>query len=143
MSLSFAGAWPVMVTPYHEDLSIDEEAYRAMIEWYLTKPVGGLYANCLTSEMYHLSNPERLKLVRMAAEISNGKLPVAATGNLGTDISQHIEFCRQVRDAGADVVMLVVPEFCQDDTELERYYLTLAEKLDAPLGLYECPVPRS
>jgi 4-hydroxy-tetrahydrodipicolinate synthase len=38
--------------------------------------------------------------------------------------------------------MLVVPAFHEDDAALERYYLTLAESVDAPLGLYECPVPR-
>jgi 4-hydroxy-tetrahydrodipicolinate synthase len=39
--------------------------------------------------------------------------------------------------------MLVVPPFYEDDADMERYYLTLAEQVDAPLGLYECPVPRS
>jgi 4-hydroxy-tetrahydrodipicolinate synthase len=68
---------------------------------------------------------------------------VAATGNLGANIEEHIQFARQVADAGADVVMLVVPDFLDSDAELERYYMTMAEKVQAPLGLYECPVPRS
>jgi 4-hydroxy-tetrahydrodipicolinate synthase len=42
-----------------------------------------------------------------------------------------------------DVVMLVVPDFLNSDIELEGYYLTIAEKIDAPLGLYECPIPRT
>ena len=67
---------------------------------------------------------------------------MAATGNLGETIEEHIGFCRRVADAGADVVMLVVPPFYDADADLERYYLTIAEKVDAPLGLYECPIPR-
>ena len=54
------GAWPTMVTPFDENLKIDSGAYRAIIQWYLTHKIGGLYANCLSSEMYHLSNAERL-----------------------------------------------------------------------------------
>ena len=138
-----SGAWPTMVTPFDESLRIDTGAYRAMCAWYLEHAAGGLYANCLSSEMFHLSNEERLLLVSEAAQAVRGRIPVAATGNLGANIEEHIDFCRRVADAGADVVMLVVPEFLDTDADLERYYLTIAGQVDAPLGLYECPVPRA
>ena len=56
------GAWPTMVTPFDENNHIDSGAYRAMIQWYLAHRVSGLYANCLSSEMFHLSGAERLQL---------------------------------------------------------------------------------
>lgn len=138
----YAGSWPVMVTPFDADLMLDLGAYRAMVSWYLDHGVGGLYANCLSSEMYYLNDDERVALVREAVRVSGGRVPVAATGNLGEDVAAHVRLCRRVADAGADVVMLVVPPFLDDDAALERYYLQLAEQVDAPLGLYECPVPR-
>lgn len=138
----FSGAWPTMVTPFDEHNRIDCAAYRAMIEWYLAHRVGGLYACCLSSEMFHLDEDERLLLVREAVTAAGGRVPVAATGNLGKDLPAQLRFARQVADAGADVVMLVVPEFLNEDAELERYFMTFAEQIDAPLGLYECPVPR-
>lgn len=138
-----SGAWPTMVTPFDENLQIDTGAYRAIIAWYLEHGVGGLYANCLSSEMYHLSNPERLLLLREAVRAAGGRVPVAATGNLGASLAEHIDLCQQVAAEGADVVMLVVPEFLESESDLERYYLALADQVDAPLGLYECPVPRS
>lgn len=137
-----SGAWPTMVTPFNQNLQIDVGAYRTMIDWYLEHEVGGLYANCLSSEMYQLSNTERLQLVSSAINASRGQVPVAATGNLGTSETEHINLCQRVADAGANVVMLVVPEFLESETDLERYYLTIAEKVPAPLGFYECPVPR-
>jgi 4-hydroxy-tetrahydrodipicolinate synthase len=140
---TLSGAWPTMVTPFDSDLKIDCGAYRAMIAWYLQHRVGGLYACCLSSEMFHLTNEERLLLVQEAVQAAQGRVPVAATGNLGANLEEHIRFARQVADAGADVVMLVVPEFLDQEDELERYYMTLAESVEAPLGLYECPVPRS
>ena len=139
----YAGAWPVMVTPYDRNLHIDLGLYRVMLEWYLSHGVGGLYANCLSSEMYLLDPAERLALVAEAAAVARGRVPVAATGNLGQTLEEHVAFCRRVAAAGADVVMLVVPEFHDNDRDLEHYYLTLAERVKAPLGLYECPVPRS
>jgi len=131
-----------MVTPFDANLTLDLGAYRAMIAWYLEHGVGGLYTNCLSSEMYHLDDDERVALVREAVRSAGGRVPVAATGNLGEDVTAHLRLCRRMAEAGADVVMLVVPPFLNDDAALERYYLQMAEQIDAPLGLYECPVPR-
>ncbi len=139
---SYGGAWPAMVTPYDDALRIDLGAYRALCDWYIAHGAGGLYANCLTSEMYLLEEDERLLLVRDAVDAAGGRVPVAATGNLGATVAEHIAFCRRAADAGADIVMLVVPEFISDDVELERYLLEVAARVEAPLGLYECPVPR-
>jgi len=137
-----SGAWPTLVTPFDQNMQIDTSAYRTIITWYLEHGVGGLYANCLSSEMYHLSNPERLLLVREAVRTAGGRVPVAATGNLGGSMAEHIDLCKRVADEGADVVMLLVPDFLDNEKDLERYYLTVAEQVDVPLGLYECPVPR-
>jgi len=137
-----AGAWPVLITPYDGNLQVDYSAYRDLLEWYITKGVGGLYANCLSSEMYLLDDDERVQIVADAVKTAGGRVPVAATGNLGASLAEHIALCRKVADAGADIVMLVVPEFHDNDADLERYYFTVAEQVDAPLGLYECPVPR-
>lgn len=136
------GAWPVLISPYDAHLRIDRGAYAALLDWYIAQGVGGLYANCLSSEMYLLDEAERLQLVADAARTAAGRVPVAATGNLGASLAEHVALCRKVADAGADVVMLVVPEFHNNDADLERYYLALAEAVPAPLGLYECPVPR-
>jgi 4-hydroxy-tetrahydrodipicolinate synthase len=138
----FAGAWPTLVTPFNADLSIDLDAYRASLSWYLQHGVGGLYAACLSSEMYELAEDERLLLAHEAVRIASARIPVAATGNLGASLEEHIRGCRRMAETGVDAVMLVVPEFLDDEADLERYYLTIAEQVDAPLGLYECPVPR-
>jgi len=135
------GAWPTMVTPFDENLKIDSGAYRAMIQWYLAHGVGGLYANCLSSEMHHLSNVERLQLAREAVQAAGGRVPVAATGNLGNNTAEHLALCQRMAAEGVDVVMLVVPEFLNEERELEDYFLSIAGQVDVPLGLYECPLP--
>ncbi len=139
----YIGIWPVLITPYNDDLTIDVNGYRQLLEWYMTFGIGGIYANCQSSEMTELSNGERLLLVTEALKTVNGKVPVVATGNFGDTIDEHISFIRKVADAGVDVVMLTVPTFHNTDDELEKYYLTIAEKVDVKLGIYECPVPRS
>lgn len=139
----FSGAWPTLLTPYQPDRNIDWVTYQIMLEWYLSHPIGGIYANCLSSEMYHLTQTERLALTRAAVEISNGRVPVVSTGNFGKSIDEHVQSCLEIQETGVDAVMLTVPEFIDDDHELLDYYLRLAEEIQSPLGLYECPVPRS
>jgi 4-hydroxy-tetrahydrodipicolinate synthase len=144
---SYTGAWPVLITPYDAAGRIDRTAYRDLLEWYIAKGAGGLYAVCLSSEMYLLDDDERLQLITDAIDGARGRVPVAATGNLAprgkaANLPDHIAFCRRVADAGADVVMLVVPEFIDNDADMERYFLAVAESVDAQLGLYECPYPR-
>ena len=139
----YQGVWPVLITPYNDDLSIDYDTYRELIKWYKTFEIGGLYANCQSSEMTELSEEEKLRLIRETLDVVDGKFPVVATGNFGNSIEEHIEFVNKVAATGVDVVMLTVPVFLNSDEELEKYYLTVAEKTTAKLGIYECPVPRN
>lgn len=139
----YEGIWPVLVTPFTESLQIDVGAYRQIVSWHMNFAIGGLYANCLSSEMYSLSEKERLQLIEVAVQTVQGQFPIAATGNFGENINEHITFCKRVADAGADVVMLTVPSFISDDETLGHYFLQIAEKTKMKLGIYECPQPRA
>ncbi len=137
----YHGVWPVIVTPYDEQGKVDLGAYRALVQWYVEQGVHGVFSLCLASEMYLLAHEERLALVRTAVEQCGGRIPVAATGSLGDDPQSHVALCRQLADAGADVVILTLPTFCTTEDELKRYFLDMAETLDVELGVYECPRP--
>ena len=71
----YKGIWPVLITPYNDDLSIDFNGYRQLLEWYKTFNIGGLYANCQSSEMYELTGDEKLKLITETLKISDRDLP--------------------------------------------------------------------
>jgi len=142
-SKKLSGIWPVLVTPYHDNLRIDLDAYREMIRWLMQFEIGGIYANCQSSEMTELSNEERLLLIEEAIKTVDGKVPVAVTGNFGKNIEEHIRFVNKAAQFGPDSVMLTVPTFLEDDKALEAYYLQIADQTQVPLGIYECPVPRS
>jgi 4-hydroxy-tetrahydrodipicolinate synthase len=131
-----------MITPFNARGQIDWAVYRKMVAWYLERGVGGLYANCQSSEMFTLDNEERVRLAAEAVEVARGHVPVVATGNLGETLEEHIALCRRIAATGVDAVMLVVPTFHDNDADLERYYFEIAAQVDAPLGLYECPMPR-
>ncbi len=140
-SIGYKGIWPVLVTPYNRFLKIDVSAYRYIINWQIEMGCHGIYALCLSSEMYLLSQQERLLLVREAVEVADGRVPIAVTGNLDEDFPSQIEFAHRAHDLGADVVMLIIPSFCKTAEEQRSYFLDFAEQTPFALGLYECPYP--
>src|SRR6185437_2485937 len=70
---------PVMITPYQQDGKIDLNGLSKLIDFYLAAGAKGLFANCASSEMYSLSEEERLQLTRHVVKRVNGAVSVVAT----------------------------------------------------------------
>lgn len=88
----FVGVFSLLLTPFNEDETIDWNAYRKYVEWHLSMDPQGLFAVCGTSEMKWLTLEERLKLAKIAVEISNGK-PVVATANVEKKLEDQKKNC--------------------------------------------------
>ncbi len=140
-----AGLWPVMLTPYTDDGAVDWRGIDAVTDWYLDNGSAGLFANCLSSEMFHLSADERIALVSRVRSRAAGRVPVVATGNFGGSIAQQAESIRRMAGTGVQAVvvlpnMLVTAED-SDDVLKQQLDALMAATGDIPLGLYECPAP--
>jgi 4-hydroxy-tetrahydrodipicolinate synthase len=136
---------PVMITPYHSDLKIHYETLSRLIDFYLASGVKGFFANCLSSEMYHLDTEERLSLTRHVVKRVNGAFPVVATGSFGSTIEERAEFTRKMSDTGVDAVILITSHFAAKEENdsvltdnLEKFFSLTG---NIPLGTYECPSP--
>ncbi len=139
------GFVPVMLTPFNSDKSIDFEALAALTEMYIQAGATGLFANCLSSEMYELSNKERLQLVETVVKTTNGRVPIVATGTLGGTIEEMADFSRKLYAKGIDAVIVInsvlVTKNESDELFLEKMKQFMDLTNDIPLGIYECPVP--
>ncbi len=139
------GLWPVMVTPYTIDRAIDWDGVDSVTDWYLDNGANGLFANCLSSEMFHLTPEERITLVARVCARAQGRAPVVATGNFGARNDEQADAVRRMTDTGAAAVVLL-PNLLVEAADPDDLLKTRLEALmratgDAPLGLYECPVP--
>lgn len=136
---------PVMITPFSSNLKIDFGALSKLVDFYLASGAKGLFANCLSSEMYQLDAEERLALARHVVKQVNGAFPVVATGSFGTTNEERAEFARKMYDTGVNAVILITSHFAakeENDTtlinNLEKF-LSLTGSI--PMGTYECPSP--
>ncbi|HZB12320.1 MAG TPA: dihydrodipicolinate synthase family protein [Chryseolinea sp.] len=136
---------PVMITPFQQNGEIDLDGVTRLIDFYLATGVKGFFANCLSSEMYQLSEEERLTLTRFVVKRVNGKVPVVATGSFGSTISEQTEFAKKIYDTGIDAVILISSHYAKKEESdailLQNIERMLAMTGSIPMGLYECPSP--
>jgi 4-hydroxy-tetrahydrodipicolinate synthase len=139
------GVWPVMLTPFKDDGGIDWNGLDALVDWYLHAGVAGLFAVCLSSEMYDLSADERVQLAERVTRRVAGRVPVVAAGCFADGFAGQIDMVRRMIDTGVTAVVLTVNQLAGED-EAEDLWRARAEALfeacpDTPLGMYECPQP--
>ena len=134
-----------MLTPFKNNGAIDYEALTELTEFYLEAGVTGLFANCLSSEMYELHDYEKLNVIKHVVRLVNGLVPVVACGSFGDTISKQAAFIKEVNDTGVDAVILITSMMAgqrEPDIILTQRVLQLMELTgEIRLGLYECPVP--
>lgn len=134
-----------MLIPFTDTLAVDWAALDRLTDWYIDAGVSGLFPVSLSSEMYDLTPDERLAIVDRVRHRVDGRVPVVAAGTFGATPIEQAAFVRRTHDAGADAVVVVVPQMAapdEDDTLWQQHVETLLDQTgDIPLGLYECPQP--
>ncbi len=145
MNATKKGFIPVMLTPFKNNGDIDYDGLTNLTELYLNAGAAGLFANCLSSEMYELEDEERLQLIKHVIKIAGTAIPVVATGTFGGPVSKQADFIKRVRDTGADAVILITSLLADQDESDEvfegRVFDLFSQTEDIPLGFYECPEP--
>ncbi|MEO5564807.1 MAG: dihydrodipicolinate synthase family protein [Chitinophagaceae bacterium] len=136
---------PVMITPFNLKAKVDLDVVSTLVDFYLAAGVKGFFANCLSSEMFSISEDERLELTRHIVKYVNGRAPVVATGSFGLTIEDKAEFTKQIYDTGIDAVILITGHFAKveeaDDVLVKNFDKMFGLTGNIPLGLYECPAP--
>ncbi len=134
-----------MITPFKENGEIDYKQLTALTEFYLKAGSKGLFANCLSSEMFELSEEERLRVTKHVVDVAAGQVPVVSTGTFGGAVAGQADFVKKIHETGADAV-IVITSLLAEENEPDEVLDARVEELigltgQIPLGFYECPVP--
>lgn len=134
-----------MLTPFKDNGSIDFDGLTRLTELYLNAGAKGLFANCLSSEMFELSSEERIQIIKHVVKVADGSVSVVATGTFGGSIASQADFVNRVNDTGTTAVILLnsmlADENESDAVFNERVFELLSLTPNVPVGFYECPVP--
>ena len=132
------GSIPPVVTPIR-DGDVDFEAYRGLLEFQTAQGSHGVLVNGTTAEPSTLTTQERNRLVNIAVETVNGKIPViAATGS--QSLAETEQLTAHAVSAGVDALLIVTPYYIRPPQRgLVEYYLRLSRQHDTPWMIYHIP----
>src|SRR5690349_6386814 len=116
---------PVMITPYDLKANIDLDAVSRLIDFYLAAGVKGFFANCLSSEMFSISEDERILLTKHVVHHVKSRVLVVATGSFGLSVEDKAVFTKKIYDTGVDAVIMITGHFAKvedpDQTLLKNF----------------------
>jgi 4-hydroxy-tetrahydrodipicolinate synthase len=136
------GSLVALITPMHDDGSVDWPALERLIEWHLEQGTHGIVPVGTTGESATLAVDEHLAVVAKTVEVVGGRVPVVA-GTGANATAEAIHLTRQAEAAGADACLSVVPYYNKPTQEgLYRHFTAIAEATSLPVVLYNVP-PRT
>ena len=132
------GSIPPVITPFVNG-EVDYKTYASLIEHQIKNGSHGILVNGTTAEPSTLTLDERNKLINIAVEVANGKIPVIAGTGSQSIIETKILTNHAVK-AGVDSLLIVTPYYIKPPQRgLIEYYLELTEKIDIPWMIYHIP----
>lgn len=135
----FRGAGVALVTPFHEDGSVDYEKLAELVEEQIAGGTDAIIACGTTGEAATMSEEEHMDVIRFIIKAVNHRIPViAGTGSNCT--ATAIDLSKQAEEAGAEGVLLVTPYYNKaTQGGLIQHYEAVAGAISLPCILYNVP----
>lgn len=135
----FKGSMAAIITPMHEDGSIDQEALRDLVEWHIANKTDAIIATGTTGENVTLDPEELFQVNELVAKQVAGRIPViAGTGSNST--RTVIKLSKEAKRAGVDALLIVTPYYNKPTQNgLYEHYKTIADEVGMPIILYNVP----
>jgi 4-hydroxy-tetrahydrodipicolinate synthase len=135
----FKGSLVAIVTPMHEDGSLDLKSFRALIDFHVEQGTDGIVVVGTTGESPTVNFKEHHLLISTAVKHAAGRIPIVA-GTGANSTTEAIDLSAYAKDAGADASLSVVPYYNKPTQEgLYQHYKSIAEAVDIPQIIYNVP----
>ncbi len=133
----YSGVFPAIITPFLEDMSLDEEGLKRNVLHLCQTGIAGIVPCGTTGEAATLTIAEHKRVIEITVE--NSSVPViAGTGSNNT--REAVELTCHAAEAGADAALLITPYYNRpNDRGMFEHFKTVAEKCNIPMVLYNVP----
>ncbi|HKT94620.1 MAG TPA: 4-hydroxy-tetrahydrodipicolinate synthase [Paraburkholderia sp.] len=137
--ITLQGSIPAIVTPMHEDGSLDLPAFRKLIDWHVQEGTDALVVVGTSGESATLDVEEHILMIKTAVEHAAGRMPIIA-GAGGNSTAEAIELTKHAKEVGAQASLQVVPYYNKPTQEgMYRHFAKIAQDVDLPVILYNVP----
>ena len=140
MASKIAGIYVPTLVPLDDHGEINEAELRRFLSWLIDKGVHGLYPNGSTGEFVRLNAEERRRIVKIACETANGRVPVLA-GAAEANVKETIRACEVYFEYGARAVAIVSPFYYRlSPDSVYAYFEEIARNSPIDVTLYNIPM---
>lgn len=135
----FKGAGVAMITPFHEDKSVNYEELGRMLEAQVQGHTDAIIVCGTTGEPVTMSMEERTEVIRFTVEKIAHRIPVIA--GTGANCTQTaVELSMKAQELGVDGLLVVTPFYNKATQEgLIEHYKTIAQSVKLPIIMYNVP----
>jgi 4-hydroxy-tetrahydrodipicolinate synthase len=139
-SRRITGSIVALVTPLHEDGSVDYPTLRKLIDWHIAEGTDCIGVVGTTGESPTVNVDEHCEIIRVSVEQAKGRAPIMA-GCGANSTAEAIELARFAKKVGADCQLQVVPYYNKPTQEGQYlHFKAIAEAVgDLPMVLYNVP----
>ena len=135
------GVFPVLPTPFDQDLQPDETSLRRLVRYLIAAGVDGMTYPGVASEFSQLTPAEREHLSQIVMDEVAGRVPVVI-GVTSADAVVTLNLARSAAAAGATALMVAAPPQWTTPKEQIAYFKALAAAVpDTALMLQNVPPP--
>jgi 4-hydroxy-tetrahydrodipicolinate synthase len=133
------GSLVAIVTPMHEDGSLDLDAFRKLIDFHVSQGTDGIVVVGTTGESPTVDVQEHELLIQVAVEHAAKRIPIIA-GTGANSTKEAIDLATFSKKAGAEASLTVVPYYNKPTQEgMYQHFKAIAEAVDMPHILYNVP----
>lgn len=132
----FTGAGVAIITPFHEDGSINYDQLKKLVDYHCENGTDSIVICGTTGESATMTEEEHLECIKRTIDFTAGRIPViAGTGSNCT--ATAVELSREAAKAGADGLLVVTPYYNKATQKgLIEHYKAIAREADAPIIMY-------
>ncbi len=134
------GSIVALVTPFHEDGSVDYPRLRQLVDWHIAEGTDCIGVVGTTGESPTVTVEEHCQIIQVAVEQAAGRIPVMA-GCGANSTAEAISLARYALEVGAHSQLQVVPYYNKPGQEGQyRHFRAIAEATgELPIVLYNVP----
>jgi len=138
--MQVCGCGTALVTPFHQDGSLDEAALRNLVAWQIESGIDFLIPCGTTGETPTLIHDEWLRVIEITVEVAAGRVPIVA-GSTSNSTHDAVEKAKEVAARpGVDVILTASPYYNKPTQEGQyRHFKAIAEAAGKPILLYNVP----
>lgn len=133
------GSIVALVTPFNEDGRINEDKFKRLVDWHIENKTDGILICGTTGESATLTHPEHKKLIELAVEEVNKRVPVVA-GCGSNSTREALELVKHADKVGADYALVITPYYNKPTPEgLYQHFKKISGAADIPIIIYNVP----